>query len=211
MGGRGASSSAANQARIDAATEYYVSGEGMWINQYLRGNGDFGELTPEEKEFLKDMDFATDRPLKDATLYRSVDASVIFGDEPDGGYQNIINRLRYGDSAYDKGAYSQGLKQSADNAINKALGSTQTEKGFMSTTSDQAIAEEFGDFTGATNPVVMRIKTNGNARGVNVSKFDKNVDPEDAQKERILKRNTKYKVNRFSFSNDGNLIVDVSL
>lgn len=213
MGGRGASSSAGAGGRgvPNEATEYYVSGEGMWINQYLRGNGDFGELSPEETEYLADLDKATDAPLKDGTLYRSVDASVIFGELPEGEIENVIDRVVHGASVYDNGAYSQGLKRSAEQTINKTIGKTTTEKGFMSTTSDFEIAEEFRDFTGATNPVVMRIKTNGKARGVNLSRYDRNVSPDMAQKERLLARNTKYKINGISANENGTVIVDVTL
>lgn len=47
MGGRGASSSIISKSSLEAV-EHYVSGEGMWINQYLRGREEY-DLTQNEK------------------------------------------------------------------------------------------------------------------------------------------------------------------
>ena len=68
MGGRGATSSGGGGMPNDA-TEQYVSGEGMWINQYLRGRGNFGELSDSEKEYLRDLDKATNGKITDNELY----------------------------------------------------------------------------------------------------------------------------------------------
>ena len=43
------------------------------------------------------------------------------------------------------------------NDAKSVIGTTKTEKGYMSTTRDFNLAESFGDFTGSENPVVMKI------------------------------------------------------
>ena len=90
----------------------------------------------------------------------------------------------------------------------RATGTTQTEKGFMSTTSDVEIAEGFGGCTGSDMPIVMKINTGGKARGVNLSAYDRNAST--PQKERLLARNTKYKTGRI-YGNNGQIYVDVDL
>jgi len=182
------------------ALEYYVSGEGMWINQYLRGRGDFGELSESEKVFLKNLDSATTKQkTSENVLYRSVDASVIFGGDESQLYalQQVVG---YG----DKQRY---YVNQAEPLINRTVGREITEKGFMSTTKDFSIARDFLGFTGAENPVVMRINTNG-ALGVDVSRFDANTD--EPQKEVLLQRGLKYRVNRV-YGQDRTVIVDVDI
>lgn len=181
------------------AVEYYVSGEGMWINQYLRGRGDFGELSESEKEFLRDLDKATTHgPTAEDVLYRSVDASVIFGGNEDALYalQMVVG---YGDT-------QRYYVRQAEPLLNAAIGREITEKGFMSTTKDFDIAKDFGSFTGSDNPIVMKIHTNG-AFGVDAGRFEVADDP---QKEVLLQRGLKYRVNRV-YGEDRNVVVDVSI
>ena len=179
------------------ALEEYVSGDGMWINQYLRGNGDFGELTEAERQYLDDLTSATSKPLEaHDKLYRSVDASVIFEGLSDEDLEHMTAHLLYGDIAYDNGAYSQGIKRQMETALNNAKGKTLTEKGFMSTTVDKTVAEEFGGFTGAEHPVVIELDTKGKQlKGANLDFLDVEEDP---QRERLLARNTRYKINDIS-------------
>lgn len=209
MGGRGAGSNIKRGGPNDA-TEYYASGEGMWINSFLRGNPDMGELSQSEKEYLRDLDKATDGYLPDKTLYRSVDATAIFSGMDDTDYQNLYSVLAYGDNAFGKGSYAQGLVNKVHGQINSALGKTITEKGFMSTTSSRSVAENWQDFSGATKPIVMEIKTSKGTRGVNLSGYDKNVSPGDAQHERLLARGQSYKVNNIGLKN-GNIYVEVTM
>lgn len=216
MGSRGASSGlnrsgGGGAGKPNEATEWYVSGEGMWINQYLRGRGDFGELTDFEKEMLRQLDSATDGKLPDKTLYRSVDASAIFGDMSETDMSNVKQMILYGGDSFGKGKYADGIRERTQRIIDRTTGAEKTEKGFMSTTSEKRIADDFQDFTGAENPVVMRIKTNGKARGVNLSEYDKNVAAGMEQKERLLKRNTKYKVTKISKDENRNIVIDVEL
>lgn len=180
----------------NSATEYYVSGDGMWINQYLRGNGDFGELTENEEQFLHDLDVATNGKVEIDTLYRSVDAKAIFGNISDSDYSNLVDYVIYGDKAYSKGAYSQGLKEKAENLVSRTEGKEITEKGFMSTTKSEEIATNFGDFTGAEHPMVMKIDTGGYVKGVDVSLYDQNVSEGMEQQEVLLAREQDYIVER---------------
>ena len=176
------------------ALEWYVSGDGMWINQYLRDPSAFGELNDTENQLLGLLESATEKELEPIdTLYRSVDAKVIFEGLDEAEIEQMMNHLYYGDSTYDKGAFSQNIKKRMEKALSDAKGKTLTEKGFMSTTVDKKIAEEFGDFTGAEHPVVIELDTKGKKiKGADVD-F---LDIEDApQRERILARNTRYKIN----------------
>ena len=182
--GRGTSKAgggnAGGQGKPNDATEWYVSGEGMWINQYLRGRGEFGELSDTEKQMLKDLDTATNGKITDDTLYRSVDAEAIFGRMSDSDYQDLSQMLMYGEKSFGKG----------------------------STSSD--VAENWGDFTGSEKPVVMKITTSKNTRGVNLSGYDKNVSKSEAQHERLLARNQSYNVKKI-YAKDGTIYVDVKM
>ena len=150
--------------------------------------------------------------MPDKTLYRSVDASVIFGNHDEDELYDVNRYIEWGDDAWSgNGEYVQGLRRNAQQIIDKAIGKTITDKGFMSTTSDKSIAEDFYGFTGASNPVIMKINTNGKARGVNLSKYDKNVAPGAEQKERLLARNTSYTVNKITTDDNHNVIVEVTL
>jgi len=192
------------------ATEYYVSGEGMWINQYLRGRGDFGELSDSEKQYIKDLDTATNGKITDETLYRSVDAKAIFGNIDGYDYDNLRQLVVYGDSAFDKGAYSQGLKKQATDTLNKTLNKTITEKGYMSTTTSENVAADWGDFTGAENPIIMKITPSKNTKGVNLSGYDKNVSSSEAQHERLLARNQQYDIKKI-YGKNGYIYVDAKM
>ena len=209
MGGRGATSSGGGGMPNDA-TEQYVSGEGMWINQYLRGRGDFGELSDSEKEYLRDLDKATNGKINDKELYRSVDANAIFGNISATDAENLRQYLLYGGDSFGKGAYADSIRNRMQSIINRTEGKTQTEKGFMSTTADKRVAEDWGDFSGSENPVVMRIKTSPNTKGVNLSGYDKNVSSDQAQKERLLARGQSYEVGKI-YAENGNIYVDVKM
>lgn len=212
--GRGASKAgggnAGGQGKPNDATEWYVSGEGMWINQYLRGRSGYGELTDNEKQMLKDLDKATNGKITDDTLYRSVDASAVFGPISDGDYQDLYQVVTYGGDSFGKGAYADSIRAKVDNRINKTVGKNIVEKGFMSTTTSADVAEEWGGFTGSEKPVVMKIATSNNTKGVNLSSYDKNVSPSEAQHERLLARNQSYEVKRV-YSKNGSIYVDVKM
>ena len=215
MGGRGTMSkagggNAGGQGKPNDATEWYVSGEGMWINQYLRGRSGYGELTDNEKQMLKDLDKATNGKITDDTLYRSVDASAVFGPISDSDYDDLYQVVTYGGDSFGKGAYADSIRAKVDNRINKTVGKNIVEKGFMSTTTSAEVAEEWRDFTGSEKPIVMKITPSKNTRGVNLSGYDKNVAPADAQHERLLARNQSYDVKRV-YSKNGSIYVDVKM
>ena len=174
------------------ALEWYVSGEGMWINQYMRGIGGIDSITEDDQMFLEMLKSATNRPLEADKLYRSVDASAIFEGVSDNDLYDLMEHIVYGDSKYDKGAYSQNLKKRMESIISKTQGKEITEKGFMSTTVDKAVAENWGDFTDAQHPVVIEFDTKGKKlKGADLDFLDLADDP---QRERLLAPNTKYKI-----------------
>ena len=205
LGGRGSSSSSSSGGggKPNDATEYYVSGEGMWINNYLRGRGDFGELSANEKQYLKELDQATNGNITNSKLFRNVNADAVFGNMTQIEYEDLKNKLVYG--ANDKYANA-----TAEKFLNNTIGKTVTEKGFMSTTKDENIAKDWGGFTGSDRPIVMEIKTNKNTKGVDLSSYDKNVSKSEAQKEVLLGRNQSYKVDNIKAKN-GNIYVEVSM
>ena len=202
MGGRGASSGSF-QAGQAAAIESYVSGEMMWINRYFRENGEgFGALTPDEKKFVQNLDEALDRRVESSILYRSVDSSAIFGNNVD--YYNLMSAMQGFNDRYSLAAL-QGARRS--------LGKTIKEKGYLSTTRSARIAEEWGGFSGSSQPVVMRITTSANTKGRNVSNATKNlarIERNDPQKETLLARNQSYTVDKLYYKN-GNIYVDVTM
>lgn len=188
------------------ALEYYVSGDGMWLNNYLRGVQTEGAILPEKldadtQRLLDNLTSATNRPLEATDkLYRSVDAKVIFSDLSEDELYKMTEHILYGDSQYDKGAYSQGIKRRMEQALNNAKGKEITEKGFMSTTVDKNVAEEWGYFTGAENPVVIEFDTKGKAlKGADLDFLDIADDP---QRERLLARNTRYKIKDIGVATD---------
>ena len=94
--------------------------------------------------------------------------------------------------------------------LDRTIGREKTEKGFMSTTAEARIAEEWQDFSGANNPVVLRIETSASTRGVDLSAYDRNVSAEEAQKERLFARGQSYTVKRVYVKN-GNIYIDIKM
>lgn len=209
MGGRGANSSIVSKSSLEAV-EHYVSGEGMWINQYLRGKEEY-DLTQNEKRYLSDLEKATNEVLGETqTLYRSVDASAIFGDMDTFDFENFQNEVVYNQFSNDKGSYSQSLAKKYKNKATSVIGKKITEKGFMSTTKDYSTARNWNGFTGSNKEVVMEIKTKRTAKGVNLGKKMSSLNKRMGQNEVLLKRNQSYTVNNVS-SKDGKIYVQVSM
>lgn len=183
-GRSGIGGSSSSQASINDAVEEYVSGEGMWINDYLRGReGSEYPLSKSEKEYLDNLDRATNNPLESQTLYRSVDAQVIFGDMTDLEFDNLQANIVYGDN-------QKLIKQDADKILSRNIvGRTFTEKGFMSTTKDLETALDWGGFTGSDMPVVLELKIPKGTKGKDLSNH--RMD----QGEVLLSRGQKYKIN----------------
>lgn len=186
------------------AIEYYVSGDGMYINNFLRGRHGYTEadMYSNDKELVKDLDNATNRTLgTETTLYRSVDATAVFGNITNIQYENLVDNIVYG----DKQAYKlNSIKGLTDNAIGKTI----TDKGFMSTSKDYNVASEWGGFSGSDKPIVLELKTKKSTKGVDVSYTDKNAST--PQKEVLLARNQKYKILGIT-AKDGNIYVKAQL
>lgn len=183
------------------AITHYVSGDGMWINQYLRGRGDFGQLYDNEKLFLNDLTKAVDKPLPDGInkVYRSVDAKAIFGESfSDMDFERLENALLYGDD-FDMNKIRGKLE--------KAKGSEITEKGFMSTSKSQEFAMNFGGFTGSDMPIVIEFDVPKGMKGADLKDFDIEGDE---QYEVLFARNTKYKIQDI-YNKDGLIYVKAKM
>lgn len=176
-----------------SAVEAYVSGDRMDINQILRGSG--GEMRPDERELVKDLDSALADPLgKPQTLFRSVDAEAVFGKMSQLQYEQMRDAVVYHDNTHMK---------TANEFMAKVQGRTITEKGYMSTTKDFEIASEWGGFTGSDKPIVLKLNVPGSTRGRDLVEFE--VEGEE-QKEVLLSRGQKYRVTGYG-SENGSIIV----
>ena len=182
------------------ALEWYVSGEGQWINQYLRGRGDFGELSKDEERLLDLLSNATDRILSDKinTLYRSVDAKAVFGD------------LSYTEWEQLQGGLLYGIEKELDKVkplINKTKEKIITEKAFMSTSKEYGVVADWGDFTGAEMPVVLEFDVPKGTKGADLVRFDVEGDE---QYEVLLAKNTQYKITDIS-AKDGQIYLKAKI
>ena len=82
------------------ALKYNTSGEGMYINNVLRGLSD-AELTEEDKKIIDLLDSATDKPISNdiKELYRSVDINA-FTNVSLSQFEDLQNYLIYEDQTY---------------------------------------------------------------------------------------------------------------
>lgn len=197
------------------AVEYYVSGDGMYINDILRGrNGlTLEDLTEQDKELMQDLDEALNRTIEPQTLYRNVDASAIFGNISDLDYDNLKSELTYKYFSGQKGQYAESVANKCNNLINKVEGKTFIDKGYVSTTLDEKIANEWQDFTGSEKPIVLKITTDKTVKGLDVSNLTdklKEVELENPQKEILLARNQTFTINKV-YGQNGNIYVDVKV
>ena len=175
------------------ALEWYVSGDGQWINQYLRGRGDFGTLSENEEWLVEHLKAATDRPINNVdTLYRSVDARAIFGNLSSDELYDLQDYIMYGEGAVPKNKVA-GIERT----LEKTKGKTITEKGFLSSTMDKEVAVYWEDFTGAENPVVLELDTKGKTiKGAKIPEALEVAD--DPQREVLLAPETRYKIKEIS-------------
>lgn len=188
------------------AVEDYVSGDMMFVNQILRGRA--GDLTDDDKEFVKLMDSALSDPLgKAQTLFRSVDAEAVFGKISDSDYQNMNTYLLYGKDSFGKGNYADSIRKQVEGIVSRTDGNTITEKGYMSTTKDKELAFDWGGFTGSEKPVVLEIKAPPGTMGRDLKEFDIEGDE---QQEVLLARGQKYKVTGIHGEN-GSIVVTVEI
>lgn len=179
------------EAETNEAIEEYVSGDGMWINNKLRGIGEIADypLSEDDKIYLEKLDQATQSQIvKEKTLYRSVDISSIIGDISDSEYDDL------------KSAYIYNNKSKpAQEVINKYLknieGKEIVDKGFISTTKSKDIALDFQDFTGSSKPCVIEFNVPKGIKGIDLKDFDI-ADME--QKEVLLARGQKFVIKEVS-------------
>lgn len=182
------------------ALQWYVSGEGQWINQYHRGRlgADFGELSDQERALSDLLDEATDRvlPAEITTLYRSVDAEAVFGEIDPLRFEALRSHLVYGDN--QRYTLSQ-----IDGLVDKTKHRVITEKGFMSTSKDYDLVSEWGGFTGSEKPVVLELEVPKGVKGADLKQFDVEGDE---QFEVLLARGTRYEIMDIT-GKDGNIYV----
>ena len=182
--------------------DYYVSGDGMWINKYLRNPGQFekenGKVSDEEKQIIDEIRSQTNsETITDKKLYRSVDASAIFGNISDLEFDNLVATVVY--DAKDK-----PVTENANKLISAALNKEITEKGFMSTTKDKEIAENWDGFTGSNKDVVLELNIPDGMKGKDMAAYE--VDG-DEQKEVLLPDNVDYKITEITKGENGKILV----
>ena len=191
-------------SEVDEALEWYVSGEGQWVNQYLRNPEEWVEnygISDEELKLIEAIRQGTESEIvKESVLYRSVDASAVFGEMTDLDYENLQNAIVY--KSKDKFA-TQAKAKFLDDIEGKEI----IEKGFMSTTKDIDVALEWGGFTGGDKPIVIEFDVPRGIKGVDLSRFDVEGDE---QFEVLLSPNQKYKIKGVT-SKQGQIYVKADL
>ncbi len=178
------------------AVEYYVSGDGMYINDYLRNRDDpierMGKMTEFDNDLVQNLTSATSRKHSNKILYRSVDASAVFGDISDEDWDALRNTLLY------------NLDGNAQPIIDDTLGKVIADKGFMSTTKKYGVASEFDDFTGAEHPIIIEFTNADKVKGFDLAEHFPKLDNSMQQAEVLLSRDTKYKIKSIS-GKDGHI------
>lgn len=185
------------QDELDAV-ENYVSGDGMYINHYLRDGDEaikqMGEMRSEDKELIKNLEKATDRTQDNKVLYRSVDASAVFGDISMSDYEALRDKLVY--NIDDKSTAK------ATDLIEAAKGKTITDKGFMSTTKDYEVAADFGDFTGSDKPIIIEFANADKVKGFDLEKHMPELNSNMEQAEVLLHNNSSYVIKDITTKKD---------
>lgn len=197
------------------AIEYYASGDGMYLNNMLRGRHGYNQsdLTGEDRQLMRDLDKALNKSVTDDVLYRSVDASAVFGNVDSNILYDLVSEVTYGTYSGQNGAYAQNKAKTLKSIVDRTVGKTITDKGYVSTTRDASIAENWGDFSGSNNPVVMKIKTSKSTKGADISKATKQIramEQSSPQKETLLARGQKYKIQKV-YAKNGMVYVDVEM
>lgn len=188
------------EQKHDNVLKYYVSGDGMYVNNALRGINNV-TLNDNDMKYIKDLDDALNHKLQNnMTLYRNVDATAIFENISETDFENLQGKLIY--NSNDKYANA-----AAEKYLSGIKGKIITDKGYLSTTKDYEIARDWGDFTGSDKPIVLELEVPKGTKGRDLAKFEIEDDP---QKEVLLARNTKYKINDV-IAKDGNIHVKASV
>lgn len=180
------------------AIEYYVSGDGMYINDYLRNRNNpierMGEMTDFDKELIKDLTSATNREHSNSVLYRSVDASSVFGDITEIEWNLLRENIIY------------NADNKAQSMLDGAIGKMITDKGFMSTTKDYNVILDFDGFTGARHPIIIEFSNADKIKGFDLGTHMPKLNERMEQAEVILSKDVKYKINSIS-GKDGHIYV----
>lgn len=185
------------------ALQYYVQGDGMYINDYLRSRNNpierMGKMTDFDNQLIKDLDNATENVIHNKKLYRSVDASAIFPNISQNEYEDLKDYL----------VYNSNQNLVVNNATKTLNGKLRefTDKGFVSTTKDYNIAKEWGSFSGSDKPVVLELNIKDAVKGRDLDFLDLADNP---QKEVLLKRNQYFEIKNIS-SKDGNIYITANV
>lgn len=164
---------------------WYVSGDGMWINQHLRGRMAEGtsELTEDEQKMLDTLTNLANDKIEPRPLYRSVEAEAIFGKMDTFEWEALEGHLLY------------NLEDAnAQKLIDSLIGKEITEKGFMSTSKDRSYVGGFGEEMGLEQPIVLEFEPSNNTRGIDLAKKCPKLDEAMGQSEVILKPGAKYEI-----------------
>ncbi|MCR5436145.1 MAG: hypothetical protein K6E97_03665 [Treponema sp.] len=190
----------------NAAIDYYVSGDGMWINKYLRNPEQFakdgGKVSAEDKQIIAELDKeTTSTPVTEKKLYRAVDASSIFGNISDGDFDDLVAHIVYGNN-------DKLIANKAGLLVNRAENKQITEKGFMSTTKDKEIADNWDGFTGSNKEVILELDIPDGMTGKDLAAYD--VEGEE-QKEVLLPRNFDYFIKKVTTNENGKILVQAQV
>ena len=191
-----------NEEHKNSSLDYYVSGDGMWINKYLRNPEQFekenGKLSDDDKKIIEELRNQTNsETITEKKLYRSVDAKAVFGDISDLDFDNLVATIVYDNK--DKPVVDKAQK-----LISGALNKEITEKGFMSTTKDKEIAENWDGFTGSNRDVVLELNIPDGMKGKDMAAYE--VE-DDEQKEVLLPDNVDYKVTEITKGENGKILI----
>ena len=173
--------------QIDKTLHDYVYGEALEINGWLRDHESY-DISQENLENIKVLDAITKDKVPDV-LWRTTEARSIFGRMSQAEYDELYMHVVEGKS-------SKTMQSRIDGVLNKTI----TDKAYMSTSKSRTIAENL-DFS--VRPIMLRINSK-KGRGVDVGKHSV------GEEEVILKRNTKYKVNKV-YGSKGDIYVDVTI
>ena len=193
-------------AEVKDAVDYYVSGDGMWINKYLRDPEQFakdgGNVSEDEKQIIAELDKeTTSTPITEKKLYRAVDASAIFGNISDGDFDDLVAHVVYGNN-------DKLIANKAGVLINRAENKQITEPGFMSTTKDKEVADNWDGFTGSNKEVILELDIPDGMTGKDLAAYD--VEGEE-QKEVLLPRNTDYFIKKIKQGENGKILVQAEV
>ena len=191
------------------AIDYYVQ-DGYGINNILRQDL---PLDDTDKAFINELDSLTSGTVNFDELYRVQDLNVIFPELNDFDMYDLKGHIIYGDNFYDKGAYSQSKKQKNEKLLNSVIGKEVYDKGYMSTTKslDTAVHKAQETNTHGIDRAIVHLKNTKGAHGIDISRvMDKKYDYDVPEKEVLLQRKNKYKIDRI-YAKDNMIHIDVTM